>query len=223
MRVLIVEDDLDLAEAISDYLELHHIHCDFAYSGESALQMVTQQVFDLIILDVMLPTLNGFQVSQQLRKLDYTTPILMLTACDTEQDQIKGFRSGVDDYVTKPCSMPLLLARLKAIHRRHCPPASQLIIGSLELNIPSQTVTRENLPIPLSPTSWKILELLARHSPNVVSRQAIESHIWPNQVVDERNLHVQLHLLRKVIDKPFATPLIHTIKGQGICIHNASN
>lgn len=218
MQVLIVEDDAELAEAIADYLSLQGIECDFAYSGSAGLALAQQQTFDVIILDLMLRKMNGFSVCRTLRDQGYSTPVLMLTACDTDADQLEGFQAGVDDYVAKPCPMPLLLARLNAIYRRSNPASETLSIGPLSLYLKEKRATRDNQSVKLSPIGWKLLELLARHSPEVVARKTIEHHVWPDEAVDTSNFNVQLHLLRKAVDKPFDTPLIHTVVNKGLCL-----
>lgn len=215
MQVLIVEDDVELAGAIADYLMLQGVECDFAYSGSAGLEMAKDHSFDIIILDLMLPKMNGFSVCRTLRDQGYNTPVLMLTACDTDSDQLEGFQAGVDDYVAKPCAMPLLWARLQAIYRRNNPVSECLNIGPLTLYLKEKRAVREQEELKLSPTGWKMLELLARNSPDVVSRKEIEQQVWPDGV-DSSNFNVQLHILRKVVDKPFERALIHTQIGKGL-------
>ncbi len=229
MNILIIEDEADLAAAIGGYLELQGAICDFAYQGESGVVLAQAQQFDVIILDLMLPKKGGFEVCKQLRNEGNHTPILMLTACDTDTDQLKGFQAGIDDYVVKPCPMPLLWARLQALYRRDHPQTEQLSIDTLTLYLKELRVIREGLEIKLTPTGWKMLELLARRSPEVVSRADLEAHAWadhaPDHEVDAGNFNVQLHQLRKAVDKPFAYPLIHTLVGVGLCLRKkpASN
>lgn len=222
MQVLIVEDDAELAAAIADYLSLFEVECDFAYSGGAGLEMARHGNFDIIILDLMLPRMNGLSVCKALREQEYNIPILMLTACDTDADQLEGFLAGVDDYVTKPCSMPILWARLQAIYRRNNPSSDELVIGTLKLNLRNEKAYRDNLQLKLSPISWKILELLARHTPEVVSRKTIEQNVWPDGQVDSGNFNVQLHMLRKIVDHPFDKALIHTVIGKGLCLREQS-
>lgn len=216
MNILIIEDDAELAAAIADFLMLQGVDCDFAYSGSAGLTMAKEQTFDAIILDLMLPNMNGFSVCSTLRNQGYNTPVLMLTACDTDSDQLEGFQAGVDDYVTKPCAMPLLWARLQAIHRRNNPVSDCLTIGPLTLYLKEKRAVREQHTLKLSPTGWKLLELLARHSPDIVCRKEIEQYVWPDTEVDTGNFNVQLHMLRKVVDKPFEQALIHTVTGKGL-------
>ncbi len=218
MKVLIIEDDADLAAAMADYLELQGAECDFAYQGASGLKLALEGSFDIVILDLMLPRMSGFEVCEQLRQQSVFTPILMLTACDTDADQLTGFQAGVDDYVVKPCEMPLLWARLQALHRRNAPLTEKLSVGDLTVYFKEHRVTREEQEIKLTPTGWKMLELLVRRSPNVVSRSELEDHAWPDSDVDTGNFNVQLHQLRKAIDKPFDYPMIHTLVGVGLCM-----
>ena len=218
MKVLIVEDDAELAAAMGDYLVLQGAECDFAYHGDSGLILAQEYRFDVIILDLILPKMCGFEVCEQLRRQGNFTSVLMLTACDTSADQLTGFRAGIDDYVVKPCPMPLLWARLGALLRRDKPQTDKLSIDTLTLYFNEHRVTREGQEIRLTPTGWKILELLARRSPEVVSRSELEDHAWSYSDVDAGNFNVQLHQLRKVVDKPFAYPLIHTLVGVGLCL-----
>lgn len=216
MRILIIEDEADLAAAIADYLELHHCQCDFAFNGRSGLNMATRMTFDMIILDLMLPKINGISLCEQLRQLGKVTPVLMLTASDTSEDQLAGFQAGIDDYVTKPCTMPLLWARLQAIYRRTTPQTDILTVDQLCLYLSQQRATRNDQPLNLTPTGWQLLECLAQHSPNVVKRSELEQAAWPNGEVSDSNFNVQLHQLRKAVDKPFDYPLIHTRVGVGL-------
>lgn len=218
MRILIVEDDRDLALAMSEYLELHRIECDFAYNGTSAINLALQGGYDSLILDNMLPRVTGIEVCRQLRAQGVDTPILMLTACDTDADQLEGFGAGLDDYVTKPCAMPLLLARLKALYRRQHPERDCLQIADLTIYPREHRASRGGYPLKLAPTSWRILLLLARRSPAVVSKAEIAQHVWPDDEVEEGTLNVHLHQLRKIVDKPFERPLIQTHVGVGLAL-----
>jgi DNA-binding response OmpR family regulator len=220
VNILIIEDDAELAAAIADYLALQDAECDFAYNGTTGLAMASDGGFDVIILDLMLPRMSGFDVCQQLRQQSVETPILMLTARDSDTEQLDGFQSGVDDYVIKPCSMPLLWARLQALLRRTSSQHSQLSIGPLTVYFKQHRVFRQKQELKLTPIGWKILELLARRSPEVVSRVELEDYAWPDSDVDSGNFNVQLHQLRRAVDKPFAYPLIYTIVGVGICLRD---
>lgn len=220
MKVLIVEDDADLAAAMSDYLALQGVECDFAYHGKACMELAGKSRFDLIILDLMLPKMGGFEVCEQLRKRGDSTPILMLTACDTNAEQLTGFQAGIDDYVVKPCPMPLLWARMQALYRRDNPYVEKISVDTLTLYPKGFRATREGEELKLTPTGWKLLELLVQRSPDVVSRTELEDYAWPDSdgEVDAGNFNVQLHQLRKAVDKPFAYPLVHTLVGTGLCL-----
>lgn len=223
MRVLIVEDDSDLAAAIAEYLELQACQCDFAYNGRTGLELAERQEFDVIVLDLMLPKMNGFDVCQQLRDQGCQTPLLMLTACDTSEEQLQGFRAGIDDYVVKPCPMPLLWARLQALYRRQQPQTDSISVDELTVYFSEQRVERRGQLIKLTPTSWKILALLIRHSPKIISRTELEQEIWPGIDIDSGNFNVHLHQLRRALDKPFSYPLIHTKVGVGLYLRREQN
>lgn len=221
--MLIVEDDKDLSLSISEYLEIQGVECDFAYNGKTGLEIGTNGEFDCIILDLMLPKINGFDVCKALREQGCSTPILMLTACDTDTDQLKGFEVGLDDYVTKPCQMSLLWARLQALHRRNNPTVDCFNVGSLSIYPKEHRAERAGQNLKLTPTGWKILELLAKNSPEVVTKVQIEDHIWPNEHVEIGTLNVHLYLLRKAVDKPFSTTLIHTHVGVGLSLRELTS
>jgi len=153
MKILIIEDNADLAAAMADYLALQGAECDFAYQGEVGLKMARQNRFDIILLDLMLPKMGGFEVCEQLRQQGNATPVLMQTACDTHADQLSGFEVGIDDYVVKPCPMPLLWARIQALHRRHQPQSEKLTIGELTIYFKERRVTRQEQAIKLTPTA----------------------------------------------------------------------
>lgn len=218
MRVLIVEDDRELALAISEYLELHQVQCDFAYNGATGIALAKSQTYDCLILDNMLPKISGIEACKILRGDGVDIPILMLTACDTQADQLTGFDVGLDDFVTKPCSMPILLARLQALYRRNNPERDCLQIADLCLFPKERRVTRSDQTIKLPPISWKILLQLARKHPSVVSKTELIETIWPDEEVDEATLNVHIHQVRKLVDKPFSTALIKTHVGAGLSL-----
>jgi len=218
MRILIVEDDAELSTSMAEFLELQGAECDFAYNGLSGVELATETSFDVILLDLMLPKLDGFDACSEMRRRGCSTPVLMLTAMDTTEDQLDGFRAGVDDYVVKPCSMPLLWARIGALIKRSQNQQALHHLGPLEINVESRNLKRNGKAISLTPTEWRILEVLLRHSPKVVSRSDIENSVWPDQEPDPGRLNVHLHSLRKSLDKPFDYPLIKTVTGLGLSI-----
>lgn len=218
MNILIIEDDRDYALAMSEYLALQGAQCDFAYSGKSGVELARNERYDCIVLDLILPKLNGFDVCSRLRQQGLSTPILMLTACDTEKDELTSFGFGVDDFVTKPCVMPVLWARLQAIVRRNTSSFSEKVIADLTLNFSSKLAIRGGKTLSLTPTSWSILECVAKQSPAIVSRKDIEDYVWQDEEIGSEKLSVHIHQLRKVLDKPFQVALLHTHKGLGLSL-----
>jgi len=218
MNILLVEDDIDISDAISEFLMIKDVTCEFAYTGDSGLELAQSKHYDVIILDLMLPNKSGYEVASTLRKEGFNTPIIMLTACDTHDDEIKGFESGVDDYVSKPCSMPLLYARMKALYQRSDPQSNHLKLGDIEIYFDEHKITRENKEIKLSPIGWKLIELLAKKAPQVVSKHELQEYAWQSEDVDTNTFNVQLHKMRKAIDNSYEKKIIHTIYGVGICL-----
>jgi len=218
MHILIIDDDAELAAAMAEFLELKGAQCDFAYQGATGLNMACELQFDVIVLDLMLPKINGFGVCKQLREHGCHTPVLMLTAADTHEEQLEGFNAEVDDFVVKPCPMPILWARLQALYKRNHPQKDSVCVGDLTLYLKEHKAKRSGNELKLTPTGWKILALLMRNSPNVVSRAELEEHIWPDGDADPGNFNVQLHQLRKAVDKPYDKPLIHTLVGVGLAL-----
>jgi len=218
MKVLIVDDDAQLSAAMAEFLELKGAECDFAYNGETGLRLAQSQDFDVIVLDLMMPKLNGIGMCEGLRAQACSTPVLMLTACDTDAEQLEGFQAGIDDYVVKPCAMPLLWARLQVLAKRSLRVQDCLQVADLCMYTKEFRVTRAGQELKLTPTGWKILEQLMRKSPNIVARTELEDEIWLDGDVDVRNFNVQLHQLRKAVDKPFSNKLIHTVVGVGLVL-----
>ena len=218
MNVLLVEDDRDLAASVADYLLLDGIICDHAYSGTAGLELATQAHYHVILLDVMLPQMSGLQVCEHLREKGIDTPVLMLTARDTLDDKLAGFRVGTDDYLVKPFEMEELTARILALSQRRSNQSKQLSVGELQMDLSCKTVTRQGQEITLTPTAWKILEVLMRAAPAVVSRDELVATLWPDESPDSNVLKAHLHNLRKQLDKPFETPLLKTVAGHGFAL-----
>lgn len=223
LKSLLVEDDLDLANTLVQYLELETIQCDHAVNGASGLQLMRQEKYDVLLLDLNLPRIDGLSVCKQLRADGNDTPILMLTARDQLQDKIDGFEVGADDYLVKPFELAELVVRVKALARRRSGQVQILRCEDLEMNLDQRTLSRANQAIKISPIGWKLLEYLLRASPTVVSRQTLERKIWGDEPPDSNALKVHIHHLRKVIDTPFPTTLIQTIPGQGFVIKNTEH
>lgn len=216
--VLIVEDDRNISELIGDYLEGRGFEVDYALDGQDGYRLASENSYDVIILDLMLPRLDGIEVCRRLRnEARKSTPVLMLTARDTLDDKLAGLGQGADDYLTKPFAIQELEARLRALIRRERRQvgAEVLKVADLVLDPVSMRVTRGGTELQLSPIGLKLLTILMRESPRVVSRQEIEREIWGNSLPDSDTLRSHLYNLRKIIDKPFDRPLLHTVQSAG--------
>ena len=223
MLVLLVEDETDLSELIGDYLETDDIECDFAYNGKMAGELIERQSYDVIILDVMLPKMDGLTVCQAARDSGVNTPILMLTARDSLDDKLKGFASGANDYLVKPFDLPELVARIQVLGRQSFANLNSLFkVADLTINPDSHEVKRGSRQIQPGPIGWKLLLKLAKSSPKVVSRVDLEHAVWGDEMPNKHVLKTQLHRLRTLIDETDEPPLLHTIKGVGIVLKSGA-
>lgn len=213
MRVLIVEDNRDICENIAEYLERHNYILDFAYDGVSAINLVQSNPFDVVVLDLMLPGMDGLRFCQKLRNdIEIATPVLMLTARDTLDDKLKGFAAGADDYLVKPFALQELHARLQALNKRNQgKPDKLLTVGDLTMNTSTLQVQRAGRHIDLSPACMKLLQRLMEAAPSVVSRDNLETLLWADEPPDGDALRSHLYKLRQAVDRPFDHPLIHTV------------
>jgi len=217
MRILIVEDEKDMAQLLKTGLEEENHVVNIAFDGISGLELAQTFNFDVITLDVMLPRLDGFEVARRLRAKGNHTPILLLTARDTVPDVVKGLDLGADDYLTKPFSFAVLLARLRAASRRqYGQPTSVLRVGDLELNPATIRVSRAKHEINLTATEFRLLEFLMRRPGTVVSRNAIVEAVWGfDDEVNDNTVDVFIRLLRRKIDDVHEEKLIRTVRGVG--------
>ncbi|USD39436.1 MULTISPECIES: response regulator transcription factor [Ferrimonas] len=216
MQLLLIEDNLDLATSIVEYLELEGIGCDHATNGIQALALCSQHRFDALILDLNLPKLDGLSVCQRLRQEGNDTPVLMLTARDSLQDKLAGFEAGTDDYLVKPFAIEELLVRVYALAKRRSGQARRLTRGPLCLNLDTRETTLNHAPIRLSPTGLKLLEVLMRAAPNPVSRIELSDKVWGDNPPDSNSLKVHMHKLRKALGQN--EHLLETIAGFGFCL-----
>ena len=219
--VLLVEDHRDIAETVGAYLDSKDYIVDYASDGVSGLRLGHSNNYDAIVLDVMLPGMDGLDVCRRLRfESDTDVPILILTARDTLQDKLSGFDHGADDYLVKPFDLEELEARLGALIRRHKRSLStgSLSVGNLTLDAETLQETRDGHKILITPIGLKILRLLMRASPRVVTRDEIEREIWSDIPPDSDALRSHMYSLRKAVDKPFETALIQTVHGAGFRI-----
>lgn len=217
MRLLVVEDEKDLNSIIVKNLQAEGYIVDACYDGEDALLYMMTESYDAVILDVMIPKLNGFEVLRRIREQKVETPVLFLTARDRVDDIVYGLNSGADDYMVKPFSFDELMARLRVIVRR-MPEVRENIYtcGDLSLNANTRQVTRQGKQINLSPKEYAILECLIRNKNIVLTRAQIESNIWDMDYSGESNvIDVYIRYLRRKIDEGFEEKLIHTVRGAG--------
>lgn len=213
IRALIVEDNRDICENISEYLSKHAYLLDFAYDGISAMHLALTNPFDVIVLDLMLPGMDGLQFCQKLRTdAGIGTPVLMLTARDTLDDKIRGFEAGADDYLVKPFALQELHARLQALYKRNHQKSDNLLsVGDLRMNKSTLEVHRAGRRIDLTPAGMRLLQRLMEAAPSVVSRDTLETLLWADERPDGDALRSHLYKLRQAVDRPFDVPLIHTV------------
>lgn len=225
MKILVVEDDRAIASAVKDGLEDEHYAVDVAYDGDEGYRTARADEYDVIILDVMMPEMNGFEVCAKLRAEGHKTPILMLTAKDQDRDIVQGLDSGADDYLAKPFSFEVLLARVRALLRRPSTKTDEVLrVGDLNLDPASKQVERAGKPINLTAKEYAVLEYLMRHAGIVQSKETIIQHVWDFDAdVLPNNVELFIMFLRRKIDKPFKQKLIHTVPGFGykIDVENA--
>lgn len=216
--ILIVEDNKDIAEMMYAFFEGRDYVMDYALDGRTAINLVEQNQYDVIVLDLMLPDIDGVNICKRFREeMNIATPILMLTARDTLQDKVSGLDAGADDYLVKPFELLEVEARINALMRRKTIVTQDevLEVESLQVNLGTLQVIREGKELILSPIGFKILVLLMRAAPKVVSRREIESEVWGDILPDSDTLRSHLYNLRKVLDKPFDKKILHTIQSRG--------
>ncbi len=218
MHILTIEDDKSTASYVVKGLSENGHIADHASDGETGLEMALSEPYDVLIVDRMLPGLDGLSLVKQLRALDVTTPVLFLSALGEVDQRVEGFQAGGDDYLIKPYAMSELLARVGSLARRHAPEqaANRLEVADLTLDVLSREVTRGGERILLQPREYKLLEYLMRHSGQVVTRTMLLEHVWDYHFDPQTNvIDVQVSRLRAKIDKEFSRPLLHTVRGAG--------
>jgi len=217
MKILLIEDDRKLSAAVRRGLEAEGFTVDAAFDGDDGFWMATEGGYDAIVLDLMLPGRNGFRVCADLRANEDWTPILMLTAKDGDLDETEGLETGADDYLTKPFSYPVLLARLHALLRRAAERSpAPLVVGDLRIDPRSRRALRAEQPIELTAREFDVLEFLVRRSGDVLSKQDILTGVWEFAFDGDPNIvEVYVARLRRKVDDPFDSPLIATVRGAG--------
>ncbi|MEU8606977.1 response regulator transcription factor [Actinoplanes sp. NPDC048791] len=220
MRVLVVEDEVELAETIRDGLAAEGFTVDLARNGVDGLWSATETphgVYDVLVLDIMLPGLNGYEICRRLRERGIWTPVLMLTAKDGEYDQADAFDLGADDYLIKPFSFVVLIARLRALVRRGAPERPAVLrAGDLTLDPSARRVARGDASIAVTPREFAMLEFLLRHRGQAMTKTAILENVWDAHFTGDPNIvEVYIGYLRKKIDHPFGRTAIETVRGAG--------
>jgi len=224
MRILLIEDEKRIANFIERGLKENHYAVDTASDGEKGLFMSEVNIYDLIILDVMLPGKDGISVCQELRKKKIDVPVLILTAKDTVRDKVLGLNSGADDYLTKPFAFSELLARVQALIRRNSGASepTRLSVGGVSMNLIARDVYRSGKKIDLQPLEFALLEYLMRNAGRVVSKTMIMEHVWDYHFDPQTNVvESRIYRLREKIDKDFSLKLIHTVRGVGYVFKEA--
>jgi DNA-binding response OmpR family regulator len=221
LSIILVEDHRQLAQTVVEFLEQEGATVDYAGNTSLARELVQEHHYDLMLLDVMLPGEDGYSFCQYLRKdLALDLPVIFMTARDQLEDKLEGFDRGGDDYIVKPFALPELAARVSALIRRQRKEvtANTLQVADLELDPARQEVRRDGQLLKLSPTAFRILRILMRESPRVVSREQLEHELWGDLVPDSDALRSHLYNLRKAVDKPFENALLNTLPGVGFSI-----
>lgn len=220
LNLLLVEDNIDLASGIVDYFSLENIQCDHACNGVLGLNLIKQQAYQVLILDLGLPKMDGLTLCKNIREQGIDTPIIMLTARDALADKIKGFNAGADDYLVKPFEMDELVVRVRALSLRRSGQVTSLKVGNIKLNVTQKTVHFHDQLLKLSPTALKILEVLMRNSPNTVTRNLLLERVWGDSTPDSNSLKVHIHHLRKQLELVNQSQLLQTIKGHGFAFRD---
>ena len=221
MRLLLIEDELAIASVVKQGLEEAHFAVDVAHDGDAGLALASEQRYGLILLDLMLPGRDGWDVCQALRAQRDTTPILMLTARDAVGDRVRGLETGADDYLPKPFDFTELLARVRALLRRDSVHKARVIrVADLEIDTGLRRVTRGGKEVPLTQREYSLLEALAAHEGQVLTREVIQERVWMDEESYSNTVDVYVGMLRKKIDAGQDVKLIRTVHGLGYSLRN---
>ncbi|AIU66376.1 response regulator transcription factor [Vibrio coralliilyticus] len=212
-KILLVEDNREVAGILFDYFESMGMELDYADNGELGLQLALSENFDLILLDLMLPRMDGLTVCNKLREAGNNTPVLMLTALDNREDMLKGFEHGADDYLTKPFDLEILEARMHALVKRYRGQVANTVLnfGSLKIDQKTRQAFREGKLLALNPTTYTILEALCHKAPEILTRQEISEKLWQEKEPNNDVLRSHIYQLRNQLDKPFVQPMLTTL------------
>lgn len=220
LQILLIEDQLNIAQNIAEYLEARGHVLDFAHNGKQGMELALQSWYDVLILDLNLPGMDGLEICQTLRhQAERHIPILMLTARDSIDDKVTGFEVGTDDYLTKPFSLQELEVRCLALSRRHMLQTKDVLeLGPLTIDRKRKTASREGKLLDLSSMGLKILTVLAEAYPQVVSRSELSHKLWGDEPTESDAMRSHIYQLRAVLDKPFEFPLLKTVFGVGFTL-----
>jgi two-component system, OmpR family, response regulator len=224
MKLLVVEDDREAAAFLVKGLKESGHTVDHAGDGREGLMLATTERFDAIVLDRMLPGMDGLAIVAALRASDNATPVLILSALDQVDDRVRGLKAGGDDYLTKPYAFSELMARLESLLRRGAggKTETKLKVGELEIDLLARTVRRGTAEIELLPREFRLLEYLARNAGHVVTRTMLLEQVWDYHFDPQTNvIDVHISRLRQKIDKGYAKPMLHTVRGAGYCLKAA--
>ena len=219
MKILIIEDEVKTVQSLKKGLEEHQMAVDFAHDGQAGMRLAETGQFDVIISDVVMPKMTGFELVKKLRQSGVKTPVLLLTAMGSTDDKVTGFEAGADDYLVKPFEFKELLVRIRALARRGkegIAPKNILSFADLEMNLDAKTCTRGNKKIELTPKEFALIEYLIRNQGRVVSKTEIADKVWDINFDTGTNvIEVYVSYLRNKLDRPFDNKLIHTVFGLG--------
>ncbi len=216
LRILLIEDQRSMAENIWDFLESRGEVMDHAADGQIGLQLAVDNPYDVIVLDIGLPRLDGIEVCRRYRAQGGNVPILMLTARGRLEDKLLGFEAGADDYLTKPFELRELAARIQVLHNRQQRRSPAILrIADLALDVAGRSATRQGQPLTLSPAGYRLLEALMRKSPHVLPYAELAQALWGDAEHDPARLHTHVSLLRAAVDRSYDQPLILTVHGFG--------
>ena len=217
MKVLFIEDNDTIARQVGEFLANHRWNVDFAHNARLGIELALAHFYDVILLDLNLPDLDGLAVCEQIKAhSEVTPPILILTARDSFESKAAGFRHGADDYLTKPFDLRELVLRCEALARRHAlHQPKMLTLGDLELDLRTKTATRQKIPLELTSVGFRVLELLVKCYPEPASRSYITHQLWGENPPESDALKSHIYALRKALDKPFSYSMIKTVMNAG--------
>ncbi|MEP1382893.1 MAG: response regulator transcription factor [Paraglaciecola sp.] len=218
MNVLLVEDDIDLATTIVEYLEIESIDCDHASNGLMGLHLIESNQYQMIMLDINMPKMDGLTLCNTLREKGIDIPILMLTARDSLENKLQGFEAGTDDYLVKPFAMKELVARVQVLAKRKSGEVKTLKLGDLTLDLSELSANLNQHPLKLSPIAYKLLEVLVRASPKTATRQHIMQTLWGDEQPDSNSLKVHIYHLRKQLESVPSNIKLETVSGIGFAM-----